>query len=398
MNNNFSTTPTKQGYFFSQPHQSFFLFGVLWAIIVMLQFALSYKGILVLTVSPIAFHAYSLIFIVFTQFFTGFIFTTFPRFCQSPVIERAVYTRIFFILQTGALLFVVGAIFDATVATSGMLLLFIANGLIIHQLQKIYNAGAMTQNSSDPFWILTGFYFGMVSHLLWLIDAVSNIGLTPLATQFGFLLYLIFVGFAIAQRMVPFFSHSFAEKDQRFVPVVLFLFILKSFLISIDLLWLEITVDLLLSLYLFREFKNWQLPIFSSPAILWVLHLALFWLPTAFFLGALGNIAVALGAPSAYFLQIHLLAIGFLTTLLIGFGTRVTLGHSGQPPHADRLVTNLFWFIQAVVVIRGIYSLQLMGDLSLNWFFDLSFTAWLILFIVWAWRYGPVLYRGKKIE
>ncbi len=393
MNTKFSATPSKQGYFFSQPHQPFFLFGVVWAIIAMLQFFLSYKGILPSTISPVTFHAYSLIFIVFTQFFTGFLFTTFPRFCQSPVIERTVYTRIFFILQTGALLFTVGAIFQETVAHSGMLLLFIANVLIIHQLQKVYNTGAMTQNDSDPFWILTGFYIGLFAHLLWLIDAVSNIGLSPVAAQVGFLLYLIFVGFSIAQRMVPFFSHSFAEKNPRFIPVVLFLFILKSFLISIDLLWLEVAVDLALSLYLFREFKNWQLPMFNSPAILWVLHLALFWMPAAFLLGAVSNIVTLLGMPPASFLQTHLLAIGFLTTLLIGFGTRVTLGHSGQPPHADRLATNLFWFIQAVVVIRALYSL-----LGVHWLFDLSFTLWNILFIVWAWRYGPVLYRGKKLS
>ncbi|MCX6073897.1 MAG: NnrS family protein [Campylobacterales bacterium] len=35
------------------------------------------------------------------------------------------------------------------------------------------------------------------------------------------------------------------------------------------------------------------------------------------------------------FLGTHLLVLGFLTTILIGFGTRVTLGHSGQPPHAN---------------------------------------------------------------
>ncbi len=397
MNHNFTDTPTKPGYFFSQPHQPFFLAGVVWAILVILQFALSYKGILPISISPMGFHAYSLTFIVFTQFFTGFIFTTFPRFCQSPVIEKSSYTKIFFTLQTGALLFVIGAILDPTVALSGMILLFIANAFIVRQLQKIYNTGAMTQNNSDPFWILSGFYFGLFAHLLWILDSVTSLELAPIATQFGFLLYLIFVGFAIAQRMVPFFSHSFAEKDPKLVPVVLGLFILKSFLISVDFLWLEIIVDLALAFYMFREFKRWELPMFSSPAILWVLHLALFWLPLAFLLGALSNIAVAFGASSSYFLQIHLLAIGFLTTLLIGFGTRVTLGHSGQPPHADRLVTNLFWFIQAIVLIRALYSLQLMTDLSLHWFFDLSFTAWLILFIVWAWRYGPVLYRGKKL-
>ena len=88
------------------------------------------------------------------------------------------------------------------------------------------------------------------------------------------------------------------------------------------------------------------------------------------------------------------MAIRFLTTLLIGFGTRVTLGHSGQPPHADRYATNIFWFIQAVVVFRGAYAFYT----SELWLFDLSATAWILLYLFWTSRFASVLIRGKKIS
>ena len=197
--------------------------------------------------------------------------------------------------------------------------------------------------------------------------------------------------------MIPFFSHSFAVKNENFVKIIFTLFMLKSIFSSVDLKIAEIIIDLLLGVYMLVEFKRWELPIFSSPAILWVLHLALFWLPTAFLLSALSLTTELLMGTSFYFLNIHLLAIGFLTTLLIGFGTRVTLGHSGQPPHADRLAANIFWFIQIVVVMRAISSINVAFGWGLNFLFDISFTLWLILFLVWGIRYGKVLIYGSKL-
>ena len=196
--------------------------------------------------------------------------------------------------------------------------------------------------------------------------------------------------------MIPFFSHSFASKNVNFVKVVFTLFILKTLSASLEIKVVEIGIDILLAGYTFYEFYRWKLPMFNSPAILWVLHLALFWIPVAFGLSALSLGTELFLSSSFYFLNIHLLAIGFLTTVLIGFGTRVTLGHSGQPPHADRYVTNIFWFIQVVVVLRALYSVNIAFDWGANFLFDISFSAWLVLFLLWSGRYARVLLFGKK--
>lgn len=86
----------KENYFLSQPHQPFFLLGIINAIVMMLLFALNYKGLLSLHVDSLTFHSYSLIFLVFTNFFTGFLFTTFPHFNQTQVIEKKYYVNIFY--------------------------------------------------------------------------------------------------------------------------------------------------------------------------------------------------------------------------------------------------------------------------------------------------------------
>ena len=112
----------KQNYFLSQPHQPFFILGIANAIIMMLLFALNYKGVLTLNMESVNFHVYSLIFTVFTNVFTGFLFTTFPRFNQAEVIEKSYYTRVFYASVLGVLLFVTGAFISHNILILGMAL------------------------------------------------------------------------------------------------------------------------------------------------------------------------------------------------------------------------------------------------------------------------------------
>jgi uncharacterized protein involved in response to NO len=386
---------TKQNYFLSQPHQPFFILGVVNAIVMMLIFALNYKGIFILQTENLNFHVYSLIFTVFTNVFTGFLFTTFPRFNQTDVINKRYYSNIFYYSVLGSLLFLFGSFFNHIVMMIGMITLFLSQIFIVMKLQKIYLNG-QTSDKQDSFWILTAMYFGLLGHLLFLeveLNKYTNLDLEllPIAINISFYMYIIFLAFSVAQRMVPFFSHSFAVKNPNFTKIIFVMFILKSIFSSLDFKVAQIILDLLLGIYLLIEFRRWELPLFKSPAILWVLHLALFWLPTAFFLSAISLSAELFLDTSFLFLNVHLLALGFLTTLLIGFGTRVTLGHSGQAPHADKFATIIFLFIQVIVIFRALYSLNIAYGWGLNFLFDISFTAWLILFLLWGAKFAKIL-------
>ena len=340
---------TKENYFLSQPHQPFFLLGIVNAVIMMLLFGLNYKGILPLDIDPLTLHSYSLIYLVFTNFFTGFLFTTFPRFNQTDTIDKGYYTKIFYANTAASVLFILGAN-----------------------------------------------HIGLFAHLLFIISIFIPAILNT-AINSAFYLYLIFLAFSVGQRMIPFFSHSFAQKGEHFVRNVFILFVLKFIFSISEFKALELIVDIALALYLGHEFYHWELHPFHSPAILWVLHLALFWLPISFALSALSLTAELFLDTSFYFFNVHLLAIGFLTTVLIGFGTRVTLGHAGMPPHADKFVTALFFFIQLVVLLRALYSFNIAFRWDMNSLFDISFTAWLLLFVLWGSRYSKILIFRKKV-
>jgi uncharacterized protein involved in response to NO len=96
------------------------------------------------------------------------------------------------------------------------------------------------------------------------------------------------------------------------------------------------------------------------------------------------------------FAEIHLLVLGFLTTVLIGFGTRVTLGHSGQSPHADTIAIALFWWTQILILLRFALSIDTAFGATHGWLFDATACSWIILFIVWGARYGKTLIFGKQ--
>ena len=385
----------KENYFLSQPHQPFFILGVTNAIIMMIIFALSYKGVLALNLSTLNFHTYTLIFTFFTNVFTGFLFTTFPRFCQTEVIHKNYYSKIFFFNLLGSLLFIYGSFSNILIMKLAMLVLFISQIFITYKLHTIYTTGKAA-DKKDAFWILLANYFGLLGHLLFILNSFA-FPLENLAINISFYLYLIFLTFAVGQRMIPFFSHSYEIKDERILTITFALLLLKSIFNTFDIKIAEIIVDLFLGLYLLREIISWKFSPLTSPAILWVLHLGLFWLPTALIVSAITLGAELLLDKSFYFLSIHLLAIGFLTTILIGFGTRVTLGHSSQAPHADKFAIALFIFIQVIVILRTLWSINIAFGWNLNFLFDVSFTAWLILFVLWGLRYARVLIFGSKI-
>ena len=126
----------KQNYFLSQVHQPFFVLGIINALAVMIIFALGYKGILDLQISSLNFHVYSLIFLVFTNAFSGFLFTTFPRFCQSSIISKKYYVRLFSTMSIGSIVFLLGSTTNHILMTLGMAIVFIANVFIVLKLRE----------------------------------------------------------------------------------------------------------------------------------------------------------------------------------------------------------------------------------------------------------------------
>jgi len=380
----------KNSYFLSQPHQPFFVLAFVNAVVLMLMFMLSYKGVLPLSVDITTFHAFGLIYLVFTPAFYAFLFTTFPKFLSTPVVLKSLYIKIFFIYILATIFFIVGSIISPILYKIGMVIAGLAFIYSFKTLLDIFRKSTVI-NKHDAFYILIGAAFGILGLLLFI--------LTPFiahSVQVSIFMYLFVLAFSVGQRMIPFFSQCRFNKDKNFLKYVVALLVAH---VTLELIGTNFSfvVDFILAIYIGKELLRWKLPFPNPNPMMWILHLALYWVPIAFLLSAVSNGIELFYDVSFLALGIHSLMLGFLLTVLIGFGTRVTIGHSGNTMFANKVTKFIFVWTQVVVVVRIITSLVAGMGFNFMIIFDISVTFWLILFLVWAWQFLKVLTHGKKL-
>ena len=386
---------SQHAYFFSQPHQPFFVLAFINAIVTMFIFMLSYQGMIHMAISPLNFHAYGFTYLLFTPAFFGFLFTTFPRFASTPVIEKPIYMRVFSFYYIGSTLFLLGSIFSPFLSAVGMIVLFIGHTLGYLILKNIYKTTTM-EDKHDIFWIGLAMGAGLVGHFLFIVGQLFLPSMIGFSTEISTYLYLFFLAFSVAQRMVPFFSHCMVEKNTRLLKQVFLLLLLHIFIEGLQSN-ASFFIDILIAYLIGKELLRWKLPFPNPNPLLMVLHVALFWVPVAFILSGVTNLISLLTSISFLALDIHTITLGFVFTILIGFGTRVTLGHSGNKMSADKVTTLLLAWTQVVVLLRILTSFGAAFGLNFMILFDITATAWLIMFVAWALRFFAVLIQGKKL-
>ena len=380
----------KNHYFFSQPHQPFFILAFINAILSMALFGLFFEGNLTPTIPAKLYHAYSIIYLLFTPAFLAFLFTTFPRFSATEPIEKEAYMRVFLFFALGSLFVHLGVFLSIPLINTGIFLLFIGHVIATSMLLEIYKKSKVT-DKYDQFWILVATTVGVFAHFLFLIILWLP-SLYTFAIQLSIYLYLLLIFFAVAQRMVPFFSHSPIERHTERFKVIVGLLALHIVLELIDT-HSSFLADFILAYLFGKEIFRWRLPFPNPNPLVWILHIALFWVPVAFLLSSISSLIALINGSSFLYLGIHTLALGFFLTMLIGFGTRVTIGHSGNQMRADKYTTTLFYITQVIVVMRIITSL----NNNFLIFFELSIFIWLLLFISWGVRFFRVLIFGDKL-
>jgi len=385
----------KNYYLFSQPHQPFFVLAFINAIISMFIFMLLFKGLAPSEILSVNYHTYSFIFLMFTPAFLAFLFTTFPRFSASDPINKSHYMHVFWLFLAGSVLFQIAIFTSVILLILSVIVTFIAHLGAVRILVEIYKKSTVSEKS-DQKWILIAMLAGVASHIIFIIS-IWIPSLHQFAIQVAIYLYLFLLIFTIAQRMVPFFSHSPIEKHTERFQVIVGLLALHILLESIQAHSSFLT-DTLLAYLIGKELYRWKLPFPNQDPLVWILHISLFWVPVAFALSAITNLITLSSGTNFLSLGIHILTLGFFVTILIGFGTRVTLGHSSNSMYADRLTVILFYWTQVVVLVRILTSFAVATNWNFVVLFDLSITVWIVLFSLWGSRFFSVLIFGKKLK
>ena len=389
--------------FSSQPHQPFFTSGILFLILFMMLFTASYSNILILDTSVLTFHAYTMVFVIFIQFFLGFLFVVFPRFLTQAEINKKEYMDQFILYFISSLGILLSIIFYSDVVFVFQIMMLIAQVLSFKLLYSIHNK-SLVKVKDDTKWVLISFVAGLIFHTLFIISEIKFLyshDLSKLSIDAGFYLFIFMVIFVISQRMIPFFTTAKApnykpNKSKNLLEIVFALLIFKVVLLSFDNVKLNLLADIPLFVMITRELIKWKLPFFKVPAIMWVLYLGLYWIPFAFFISIVESL-MAFYNPSIIFEKaaIHAMALGYFLTLLVGFGTRVILGHSGTTPHANNFAIFIFIAIQLIALLRIFSSFTL--NFGLDYMFFINLTAVLLIMglLVWSSKYLTILIKGK---
>lgn len=389
--------------FSSQPHQPFFTSGILFFILFMTLFIASYSNILNLDSNVLLFHAYPMIFVIFIQFFLGFLFVVFPRFLIQAEISVEKYMNQFILYFISSFGILISLLLYSKIVFLFQIMMIIAQVLSFNLLYSIHKK-SLVKVKEDTKWVLIAFSTGLISHLLFIISNIDmnfSYLISKIAINSGFYLFLFMIIFVISQRMIPFFTTAKApnyqiNKSKNLLLIVYILLFIKVFLLSFDNAKLNLIADIPLFIVITKELIKWKLPFFKVPAIMWVLYLGLYWIVFAFGLSIIEGL-MAFISPSIIFEKavFHSIAIGYFLTLLVGFGTRVILGHSGRTPHANNFAIVIFIFIQIVAVFRVLSSFSL--NFGFDYIFFINLTALLLVLglIVWSSKYITILLKGK---
>lgn len=389
--------------FMGEPHRIFFSLGLINALVFMAVLLLNYVSDISILLSLLEYHFFSMSFLVFTPFFLGFLFTTFPKFLALMPLQRKEYQSSFYLFAVASLCLLFALFIHPSFVLLAVFSSMFAHLLAFKTLLFCYKRSTLAQKL-EPLKILVAFSFGVVVHVLWFLYHALGVfayryyvPLQSFSFEAGFFLYLILLTFVIAQRMVPFFTMAMVpgvmmKKSPWLLNIVFALFMLKVFFTLFDSALLDAVINLTLGSVFTYEFYRWRLPLLRAPAMLWVIYMALLWLPLAFFMASIEAFSSFLYEEVVLFAysSVHMFALGFLTTMLIGFGSRVILGHSGQDIHADKLTIFLFYFTQLVVLSRLIASFNILSE-QYSFLLSLSAVLWLVLFLLWAKRYLKTL-------
>ena len=332
-------------------------------------------------------HAVLAMYGMFGPFLFGFLLTVFPRWLARPALTRRDYVPVFAGVFGGYVLSHVGLLGMKPVLVLGLVLML--GGWVLGLIalgRVIFAFPGRDQHALSVYAALHLGAFGLASYLLHALGGPP--ALARVAITLGLFGLLLPVYFSVCHRMIPFFSANVLRGYRVVRPawslkVLWGLLALRMALVTLETArWLW-PVDLALAAFFAGHWIAWQPWKARRPALLTVLYAAFAWLPLAFVLFAVQDMALwwngstVLGrAPQ------HALTVGYFGSMLVAMVTRVTQGHSGRPLVLGRVPALCFLAVQFVAVMR------IASEFTRDQAFWLALTAcaWLLAFLPWVLR------------
>lgn len=391
--------------FIAAPHRVMFFGGAVQTLLVMLwwMFELSTRYlwpqyIVAWPMLPAVIHSWLMLFGMLPFFFFGFLMTTFPRWMAGQEIPPKLFVPAFVFMFTGVLMFYAGLLFGRTLLLLADISLLTGLAIGLSALLRVL-LDARPGDKRHTVVLFIAFCIGwiaLLSFLLWqLTDRHALLQFSLRAALWGFVLPVFAT---VAHRMIPFFTSSALQQQDVPRPFWPWWTILASSLLHGTLeffnlaawLWLA---DLPLAMSALTLTYLWGFRRSFCNPLLAVLHVGYAWLGIAMSLFAIQSLwLLAQGGYIWGLAPLHALTLGCFATIIIGMGTRVTLGHSGLPFVIDTRVKLMFLGVQGVALVRIASDLL---PVSSGYGYLLAALGWLACFGAWGWRYLPAYWRPR---
>ncbi len=393
--------------FTAAPHRVMFFGGALQALFAMLWWLFELVTRYIFPAQVVAWplfstaiHGWLLLYGMLPFFFFGFLMTTFPRWMNGAEIPASRYVPAFVLMLLGSLAFYAGLFLGRALIVVATLSVLAGWAVALYGLLRVL-LNTRHSDKRHPLMLFIALclgWIGLAGFLVWLLtDEHFYLQFFLRAGLWGFVLPVFAT---VAHRMIPFFTSSALSQNDVPRPFWAWWTMLAASVMHglLELfnasgwLWLCDIPLALAALYLsylwgFRRS-------FNNP-LLAVLHVGFAWMGVAMLLFAVQSLWLLAHHGTGFIwglAPLHALTIGCYATLMIGMGTRVTLGHSGLPFVIDTPVKLMFIGIQLTALVRILAD---MLPSQSSWLYIAATVLWLACFSPWAWRYLPAYWRPR---
>jgi uncharacterized protein involved in response to NO len=354
-----------------------------------------------LSLAPIWAHSFLVLFTVFPSFIFGFLFTTFPRWMNGPLVPRGAYVAVGPLLAAATVAWILGVhsgqaeqLAGVVLAIAGMAIGLVALLRVLVDAQQVV-AHAVVASIALAVCVvaLAGFGYGVWASSDFALHFVVRTAL------WGFLLPVFF---AVCHRMIPFFSQNavpgyVAWRPRWMLVAVVSLCYARLLLGTAGALSLLVIVDVALALLTAACAVRWTSLAAKGNPLLWTLYAGFAWLPIAMALqAARDGTFVLTGEWTLGRAPIHALGIGFFGSLLVAMVTRVTMGHSGRPLRMDGATLSCFAGVQLAAISR-VASEVVTTPSTIRNLLLASGIIWLVAFGAWALHQAGI-YVSPRVD
>jgi len=346
-------------------------------------------------------HIYLMLFGIFPFFTFGFLMTTYPKWLSGPIVPGGSYIMTFFIMVFGSFLFYAGTVLGKGLVMAGIIIHMLALSKGYHSLIMVFNA-VEGKSKYHPFHLNLTLASAIIAEALYLIYIGSDsFFVYRLSLLIAFWLYLVPLLFIVAHRMLPFFTSRVVDnyiqhRPMWSIPVMWAGLALHGLLELIEMQKFLFIPDLVLLFLGLYHTMLWGLTRSFKVKLLAALHISLLWFSIGMALYALQSIALlTTGTLILGRAPLHALSIGFLTSMVVAMGTRVSLGHSGRPLEMDLFTWICFWGVQLTALVRICAEFEIhsgIAPINLN---IIAAVMWLVFLTPWAIRYGTIYLKPR---